>query len=487
MSLDPRGKAALALHRFGFGPRTGTIAAIAADPRGALLADLTRTDAGRLSGPGLLTSAAALRQSYDDRIQRRMARRVKQQSSPAPAAAMAGSGAAGMADASNVAPNATMQPNRKAEARPGPGLTVRLYAAEAQARTDAAVNAEIGLAERLVWFWSNHFCVGIKNAQVRATAGAFEREAIRPHALGRFADMLLAVESHPAMLVYLDNARSIGPNSPTGRNRKRGLNENLAREILELHTLGVRTVYTQADVTSFAKVITGWTVINPVESTVDGGKFEFAAKQHEPGAKTVIGKRYADTGLEQGRAVLKDLARHPATARHVAVKLATHFVADVPPASLVARLAKRFQDTDGDLKELTKTLLGSDEAWEAPRAKLKRPSEWIVGAMRAAEADRVNARLMLQAQSMLGEPLWKPPAPKGFSDQNSEWIDGLAERLDIATNLARRLETAKHPSDLLEQTLGPLASAKTRSAVARAEDRTQALTLLFMAPEFQLR
>jgi uncharacterized protein (DUF1800 family) len=188
-----------------------------------------------------------------------------------------------------------------------------IYLAEANARLTTALAADIGFAERLVWFWSNHFCVSADKGQVRPFAGAFEREAIRAHFRGRFADMLRAVETHPATLLYLDNARSIGPDSEAGKNRGRGLNENLAREILELHTLGVRTVYSQADVTNFAKVITGWTIIPPRQDPLHGGEFAFNPRMHEPGPQTVIGKVYPDEGFEQGTRVLADIARHPAT------------------------------------------------------------------------------------------------------------------------------------------------------------------------------
>src|SRR5262249_42195680 len=204
---------------------------------------------------------------------------------------------------------------------------------EAKARIDAALGAEIGFAERLAWFWSNHFCINAD--KVPASAGGYEREAIRPFVFGRFADMLLAVESHPAMLFYLDNAGSIGPNSVAGINRNRGLNENLAREILELHTLGVRSVYSQGDVTRFAYVLTGWTIIPTVNDPEHGAEFIFNRRMHEPGPQLIVGKTYSDGGVEQGRAVLADLARHPATATHVATKLARHFVADEPPAKLV--------------------------------------------------------------------------------------------------------------------------------------------------------
>src|ERR1051325_493963 len=242
--------------------------------------------------------------------------------------------------------------------------------------------AEIGFVERLVWFWSNHLCVS--SIVVPFVAGGYEREALRPHVLGRFEDMLNASASHPAMLQYLDNARSVGPKSVAGLIYKVGLNENYARELLELHTLGVCTGYTQDDVISLAKVFTGWTLLPAFTNPEHGVEFVFNPRIHEPGAKLVLGKSYADRGVGQGRDVLADLARHPATAEHVARKLARHFVADDPPAPLVDRLALRFRDTGGDLKEIAKALVAAPEAWDTPPIKLKRPNEWLTAMGRAA-------------------------------------------------------------------------------------------------------
>jgi uncharacterized protein (DUF1800 family) len=362
-------------------------------------------------------------------------------------------------------------------------LPRQLFLKEARARIDAALNAEIGFVERLVWFWSNHFCV---NQDKTVMAGAYEREAIRPHALGRFSDMLLAVESHPAMLIYLDNAQSIGPNSVAGVNRDKGLNENLAREILELHTLGVRTVYIQADVTNFAKVLTGWTILPTVTNPDHGGEFAYLARAHEPSAEMVIGKDYADTGLEQGRAVLADLARHPATAKHIATKMACHFIADEPPPTLVERLTQRFLDTDGDLKEMAKALVSSPESRTPEQEKIKRPSEWIVAALRATGLSGDVAR-SVGGMALLGQPLWRPPAPKGFSDENASWLDGLAQRLDIANTFAQRVGEKVDARAITDAALGPLASSETRHAIASAESKPQALTFLLMASEFQRR
>ena len=248
-----REAAALALHRFGFGPARDQIAAIASDPRGAVLADLDRLQAGVIAS-ALPTSSEAARAVFDfqsaQRAKQKLTQRIEKQS-----------------DAGTVMPAASeamtaISADLMAEQKPGdkqPPLPQELFLDEAKARVDAATSANTGFVERLVWFWSNHFCVSAD--KVVAMAGPYEREAIRPHVLGRFVDMLQAAESHPAMIVYLDNAQSMGADSVAGINRDKGLNENLAREIMELHTLGVRSGYTQKDVTSFANVLTGWTWI----------------------------------------------------------------------------------------------------------------------------------------------------------------------------------------------------------------------------------
>jgi uncharacterized protein (DUF1800 family) len=365
-----------------------------------------------------------------------------------------------------------------------PPLPRRLIQAEAKARFDAAATADIGFVERLVWFWSNHFCISAD--KIVSMVGPYEREAIRPHVLGSFADLLLAAESHPAMLFYLDNVQSMGANSIAGINRDKGLNENLAREILELHTLGVRSGYSQTDVTSFAKVLTGWTWIAPIEPD-HGGEFIFAKRLHEPGGQIVLGKRYADSGMDQGRAVLADLARHPATAQHVAQKLARHFVADEPPPALVDKLTKTFRDSDGSLKDVAKTLVTTDESWTAPRQKLKPPAEWIAGVLRLTRTQNVTpiGRIMV-AQASLGAPLWRPPAPNGYPDTESAWLDGVPRRLDIANEFAGRAPSVD-PLELLENSIGPLAARDTRETIARAESRKQALALLVMTPEFLRR
>jgi uncharacterized protein (DUF1800 family) len=493
MALDPRG-AALALHRFGFGPRAGTIAAIASDPRGALIGDLDRPNAGRISDAGLMSGGAASRMASDFIAERAAKQKLEMRRQEAAKQQAAKLAAANPAMQNPAMENAGMEKPaegksgdaKAAAAKPTPQPETPMqenFFREAKAHYDAGVRAEIGFVERLVWFWSNHFCV---NANDTVQAGAYEREAIRPHVLGKFADLLLAVESHPAMLVYLNNASSMGPNSIAGINRNRGLNENLGREILELHTLGVRTGYSQDDVVSFAKVITGWTTYVP-DLPDRGGEFLFYQRFHEPGPQTVLGKPYRDTGIEQGRAVLNDLARHPATALHVATKLARHFVADDPPPALVETLRRTFMETDGDLWQVSKALVTAPESWVPEQAKFKRPSEWIVSYLRAHGFNGADVRRMAGGCTTLGEPLWRPPSPKGFADENGAWADGLAHRLDIANNYAQRNADRMDASEMLDIAFGPLASAETRIAVKRAESKQQALTLLLMAPEFQRR
>jgi uncharacterized protein (DUF1800 family) len=476
---DPKSQAALALHRFGFGPKAGSIASIASDPRGALLAELDKEAVTPTSTPGLMSSAQASRAVFEfnaaqqarDRAQRRQ-READQRS-----------GREGSAPTAMPAPTA---PNpAQPKSAPPPPLPQRLFLQEARVRFEAAYAAEIGFVERLVWFWSNHFCISAD--KVPAMAGAYEREAIRAHVLGSFREMLQAAEGHPAMLLYLDNSQSMGPNSVAGINRDRGLNENLAREILELHTLGVRSVYTQNDVTNLAKVLTGWTIIPPESNPDHGSEFTFFRRLHEPGSQTVIGNVYHDSGVEQGRAVLADLARHPATAKHLSTKLARHFIADEPPPVLVDHLARRFLDTDGNLWELAKAIVTAPEAWNAPRLKLKRPGKWMMAALRAAGVAPSDVQPLIQAHNLLGEQLWRPPAPKGFDDSSAVWMTGLASRLDVASQLAARVAASTVPDATLETALGPLASMDTRQALARAASRPQALTLLFMAPEFQRR
>lgn len=496
MALEAKMNGVITLHRFGFAPKPGTLVALSTDPRGALFAELEKANAGQITHTDLLTSGEAARAAFDFRLERKAARLALRAEQDMEKTAQAATNKNLIPDEtkSAISVPAEMQKTDPAKdssqlgkPRQQAGVPQQIYLEEAGARLRAALNAEVGFTERLVWFWSNHFCVSADKGQVRALCGAFEREAIRPNIRGKFFDMLLAVESHPAMLLYLDNARSIGPDSFAGRRRGKGLNENLAREILELHTLGVRTGYSQDDVTNFAKVITGWSIVPLKQNPERGGEFEFNPRMHQPGPQRVIDRDYEDRGFTQGRDVLLRLATHPSTARHVARKLVRHFVSDDPPQPLVDRLAKRFLDTGGDLMEVSKTLITASEAWDTPRSKLRRPTEWLVSVLRATGISPSDVRPQVQAQNMLGEPLWRPPAPNGFSDDSAAWMDGLAQRLDIANQFARRTGDLIDPEQVADSAFGPLLSTDTRQTLAAAESRSQAVALLLMSPEFQRR
>jgi uncharacterized protein (DUF1800 family) len=479
--------ASIAVRRFGLGPRSGDIERIAADPRGYVLAALQRKDGAALSDaslePGHAT-LASLRLMQKQQKEQREAKRTAQPDSKAD-----GSSGAEMKEPAQAGPPVKA------------GAVARdAFREEAGARLARAVSTDQPFLERLVLFWSNHFCVSAaKGPAVRALAGAFEREAIRPHVLGRFADMLKAVVQHPAMLIYLDNAQSIGPNSRAGQNRGRGLNENLAREILELHTLGVNGGYTQADVTSFARVLTGWTVANPEMAERMGlkgrpdiapGRFVFTPVRHEPGPQTVLGKRYEDRGQETGEAVLADLARHPATAKYIATKLASHFVSQAPPPALIVRLALVFTRTGGDLTAMARTLAEASEAWEAPPRKVVPPYDFMVSMIRAFGLDeKQRLPMVLRLSAAIGQPLWAPPSPKGWPDEDDAWMgpSAVRERLRIAERAAREIDRSHDPRALAADLLSGILSEATRLAIERTEAREQGLELLIMSPEFLRR
>ena len=514
--------AALALSRFGLGAREGSLAAIGGDPRGALRGEVTGRALAMPAGPELKSSADLLVDLFAYQKARRLEREHKKtqaaRDKPAAAPAMAPpeQGAAGEMPPRET-PSPEMQAGQMGRRRflrpsgdkaasgaakpPAPAAAAAdnrpqlVYLAEVDARFNGTMREPvIGFPERLAMFWANHFAVAVnKGGEVRVTAGAFEREAIRPHLFGRFEDMLLAVESHPAMLAFLDNQQSIGPGSRAGARSKRGLNENLAREILELHTLGVNGGYSQRDVTSLAAIITGWTIARGQQAARGQplgapGTFVFNPNTHEPGAQTLLGAGYPDRGVEQGRAALRDLAHHPATAQHVAFKLARHFVADVPPPALVARLAETFTRTRGDLSAVYLALVDAPEAWTQERRKMRSPLEYVVAMLRAS-GERPKPQAIVGLLRALGQPLWNPSGPNGYADNVDAWAssEGLATRIDAANLIAASSRGRGDPRQVARDALGVLLSPHTEQAMARAEDRKQALSLAFLSPEFQRR
>ena len=374
------------------------------------------------------------------------------------------------------------------------------YIEQSAARYRTAISTDTPFFERLVHFWSNHFAISADKQPLPAIAGLFENEAIRPHVTGRFADLLLAAEQHPAMILYLDNQRSIGPDSKLAKRANRrqnrqefGLNENLAREILELHTLGVDGGYSQQDVTTFAKVITGWSIggANERGRFADGepGRFEFRENIHEPGGQTLLGKHYAAAGIKQGEAVLRDLAVHPSTARFLATKLARHFVADAPPEALVQRLTDAHLDSDGDLSVVYEALISAEESWLTINAKYKSPHDFVISTLRAFDHVPDRPQFIVAALDLMGQTPYRPGSPEGWPDTALQWggADALYKRIEWANTVARRVGSRVNPIELGQAVLGPAFGAETRKAVARAESFSQGMTLLLASPDFQRR
>ncbi|RXF73758.1 DUF1800 domain-containing protein [Hansschlegelia zhihuaiae] len=513
-------EAQIALSRFGLGARPGDVARIASDPRGAAKAELLARDAALLRDPYLVSTEESARNFIERKTIRAMrngreikgTRQVvadmmraegrlppeKKDAKPEPASAKRGSDddmdMGGGMDRRKAA-REDMKGGSEGEKRRRQAAAANLpdpprspLGEEAAARYVHARKVDVGFVERLVQFWGNHFTVSSRGGvYVGWIAGAFEREAIRPHALGRFSDMLLAATRHPAMLIYLDNDTSFGPKSEVGERRNKGLNENHARELLELHTVGVDGGYRQEDVIALAKALTGWRRVRRPDAK-NHGAFEFDDRAHEPGPQTVMGKVYKQDGVEQGEAILADLARKPSTATHVARRLATAFVADDPPPALVDRLARTFRETDGDLKEVSLALISSDEAWDAPRMKMRSPQEFVFASLRACGAG-VEPELLTKGLKTLGQPFWGATSPKGYSLLGRDWIapDAQTNRLDLAVDIARERADDVDPNGLAEDLLGGVMSDETRTAVKRAGSREQALALLLMSPEMQRR
>ncbi|MEG3178128.1 DUF1800 domain-containing protein [Sphingomonas sp. RB3P16] len=508
-------KASIALNRFGLGARGDQ--PVPSDPVGWLTGQFAKYDPHPDAIAGAASSAAVAGELADYFRQQR-ALRAQQGNRPNPPAAtgavapMPGAAPAGMqmgaqsVQPPGMAPSMPAKPPRDDAMKQARQFAARTgredYAGAVGARVTQALISDTPFVERLVHFWANHFAVSADKLQVVGLAGTLEFEAIRPHVLGRFHDMLMAVEQHPAMLLYLDQAVSVGPNSPLGLkiaargNRKVGLNENLAREILELHTLGVRTGYSQADVTEFARAMTGWTVAGIGQGPgaraagTDGlpGDFVFAAPLHEPGDRLVIGKTYPAGGVEQASAVLADVAVSPATATHIASKLARHFAGDAPPPAMVARLQAAFLKSGGDLPTVYRALIASPEAWVEQPLKFKTPWEWTISSMRALNVKTADPQAMVGLLNQLGQPTWKPGQPIGYDDIAGSWAgpDAVLRRVEAAERFASRAANVDARA-LAPKLLPGAVSPATTAALANCESPAQGLALLLVAPEFMRR
>lgn len=362
----------------------------------------------------------------------------------------------------------------------------QVYRDEARLRTAAAVRTATPFAERMVHFWSNHFTVSAKRPILAGLAGAYEREAIRPHINGRFEDMLQAVAHHPAMILYLDNVLSIGPNSPMGQRADRGMNENLAREILELHTLGVDGGYTQDDVIALAKMLTGWSIGRP-NNAARPGRFRYYRRAHEPGSQTLLGRTYADNGVAQAEAALSDIAGHPSTIRHLSTKLVRHFTSDRPEHADIQRVESVWRETDGDLLKVASAVLSLPSAWQ-PLTKLKTPNELLISSLRATGTDTVKP-WVIGALSLLGQAPWSAPSPQGWSDKAQSWLGAaqVMRRIEFASAWLERARIERTPLQLAEDSLGPFLGTDVRQAVGNAESREQAMIVAMTSPAFQRR
>lgn len=443
----------LVLNRFGLGAKPGAIQRIGADAKAALLAEINRPSVADITTPGLPTYAAACR----------------------------------LSDGDWHAANDTK-------------------VLELQARLVKAMQPEIGFVERLVMFFSNHFSIGVsKEGATRPTIGQLERGVIRRHVLGSFPAMLLGVIQHPAMLDFLDNSSSVGPNSPYGRQHSRGLNENLAREILELHTLGLDGGYSQADVVSLAKILTGWSVVRgwEAENRWDGGtpanrgQFIWRPDRHEPGTHTLLGRSFPPNGILQGRAALTMLALHPSTAEFLAFKLIHHFITDNPLPSQVNAVAAAYRTSRGNLKTTVLAMLDLPEAFTAPLTKLRTPYELQIAMMRATGRMYRDNQIWSFYGPMydLRNMPWERRTPDGYPDETEYWLrpDGMRVRLESSQMAAWVFQDGRPytttASQMATLVFGSTLATESRFAVAdaQADDRIRAVATLFMLPEFQWR
>jgi uncharacterized protein (DUF1800 family) len=449
LTLEAAQKARLAFQRFGLGARLGGPAAIGADPKAALLAELDIPDIAAIAPTGLPTYAAACREGTFD-LQRAEAVRRK----------------------------------------------------EVDARVDKHLSVRIGFVERLVIFWSNHFSMSTtKSWIVRSTIGQMERDVIRAHVLGNFSDMLLGVVKHPAMISYLDNTTSVGPGSVLGLRSSLGFNENLARELMELHTLGSTGGQREADIRALTKMLTGWSFVRGFEADEgrnggtqqNRGQFIYRPDWHEPDPIAMMGKIYPDTGMGQAQSAILDLAKKPATAELIAFKLVQHFITDEPTPEMVAPLKTAFLQTGGNLKAVATALLNLPEAWYTPLAKIRTPYELAIAQFRALGYRYIDAEFWAFGSSLraLQMPLWECRLPTGYSDETLHWLtpDGMIQRLDTA-RLAGWYYGARYGGNvpaLARNLYSKALSLATAERIAGAGDRRNQLTMLFASPEFQRR
>jgi uncharacterized protein (DUF1800 family) len=449
--------AAIAATRFGLGARPDEITGTAANPRHGLLRQI------RAEGGPTLTGAPSSREAWLTLLAYHEENdRIRSQGDPDPEAAA-----------------------QRARDRL---RAVRL--SHLEVRTALAVMTPDGFAERWVRFWSNHFSVSADGPDMSVLAPTLEAEAVRPNAFASFEQLALASILHPAMLVYLDNTASIGPNSPLGRQSGRGLNENLAREVLELHTLGPQSGYRQSDVEAFARALTGWTIGMPrLHDEGVWGQALYDSRLHERGAQTILGVRYPDTGGEQARAVIRDLARSGETARRLSEKLAQHFLSDTPSPDQINHIDRAWRQSGGDLAEVAAAIIHAPGAFDAAFTQFKSPEAFLISALRALDVTPLQGQRLAGAFAAVGQIPFTAPSPEGWPDDEASWADpdSIKKRLEFSNAMARQTARGVPPLQRAEMALGERLSAETGLAVQRADSEVQGLTLLLMSPDFLRR
>jgi uncharacterized protein (DUF1800 family) len=356
--------------------------------------------------------------------------------------------------------------------------------------TKSTISSEIESSDIISWrlfnFLSNHFSVSVGGPLMTALAPSLEREAIAPNMLGKFEDLLLAVIRHPAMLIYLNNQASFGENSKFGKEEK-GFNENLAREILELHTLGVNGGYDQKDVTELAKAITGWSINKRILSNIPFG-YRFKINGHEPGTRFILGKEYKQIGEQQGIAALRDIANHSSTAYFFCRKLAIHFLNDMPDEKVIYDMIKEWGVTGGKLKMVIEVLINSTQYKNRKHSKFKSPRDFVVSTYQLLELKNYNETLNIL--KMFGQKPFHAGSPAGFGDTQSDWLspNSILLRAKWASTAANTAKVSKIDiNSLIEKAFGKHVSEKTKKIILRAESKINAITLLLMSPEFQRR
>ncbi|MFD2166739.1 DUF1800 family protein [Thalassotalea euphylliae] len=347
---------------------------------------------------------------------------------------------------------------------------------------NAYLQSTNGFGWRVLDFFSNHFSVSAQGRVMTALAPTLEREAILPYLNGYFGDMLRAVIKHPAMLIYLNNEKSFGPESKLGLRRGKSFNENLAREILELHTLGVDGGYTQKDVNQLALAITGWSVANPTKEGETG--FKFRRNGHQGGSQTILNKVYAQPGINKGEIILSDLSQHPSTIKHLATKIASHFIVDKPSDDLISQLSETWANSKGHIPSVMRTLLESEQGQSLTRRKFKTGREYVISSLRMVGVKKLKPKQAMRSLSLMGQQPFKAGSPAGFDDSESTWLapNALLNKVEWISLVSQYGNV--EINDIVQRVFANNTTSDNKSVVERAESKQLAISLALLSPEF---